>query len=86
MSKPLSKKQRQLQDDMVIHVANTVKLASLLVLRNQGWGATRLIRFSEQFDELLVDINENRLTFSDLAITLEEELGVSSKEFLVYSR
>ncbi len=86
MAKPLSKKQRQLQDDIAIHAANTVKMAALLVLRNQGWGVTRLTRFSEKFDELLVDVNEGRLTFSDISITLEEEIGVSSKDFLIYSR
>lgn len=86
MTKPLSRKQRQLQDDASIYVANTVKLTSLLILRNQGWGITRLTRFSEKFDELLVDVNEERLTFSDIAIALEEELSLKHKAFLIKAR
>lgn len=86
MSKPLSKKQRQLQDDMVLFAINTVKFTALLVLRNQGWGATRLTRFSDKMDELLTDINSERLTFSDIMLTLEEETGLSHKEFLLKTK
>ena len=83
MSKPLSRKQRQLQDDMAIYATNVVKFVSLLILRNQGWGAARLTRFSKKFDEMVLDINEERLTFSDLAITIQEETGINTKDFII---
>lgn len=86
MTKHLSKKQRQLQDGMVFHAANIVKFASLLILRNQGWGETRLTRFSEKFDELLIDVNSDRLTFSDIMLTLEQETGLNHQDFLIKSR
>lgn len=84
MSKPLSKKQRQLQDEMTMHAANMVKFAALLVLRNQGWGAKRLTLFSDKFNEILMDINADRLTFSDLLTAIGDETGLNPKDFIVF--
>lgn len=86
----MAKKQRQRQDEKrnkdIIYAVNTVKFTSLLALRNQGWGATRLNRFSEKFDEIFVDINAGLLSFTDIMLTLKEELGIEPSQFVVDTR
>jgi hypothetical protein len=83
MAKPLSRSQRQLQDDLSIYIANVIKFASFMVLRDMGWGKKRLNRFSARLDEILKDVNAGRLNFSDMLTTIEEETGMRGKHFLL---
>ena len=82
---PGSKRPKVSQDqkDMAYQAVHAVKFAALLVLRNQGWGATRLVRFNERLDALLNDISKNLLSFPDIIKTLEEETGINHKDFVM---
>lgn len=92
MSKPTTKQkaQRQRQDEKrkkdIIYAVNIVKFTSILALRNQGWGPTRLARFSEKFDTIFTDINSGLLTFSDIMITVQQETGIDPKEFVIEAK
>ena len=79
MTKPLSRRQRQLQDEQTLHAVNAVKFVSMLVLRNQGWGDTRIRRFSNQFNEIIEDISHERLSLTDVADTLYDETGLDMR-------
>jgi hypothetical protein len=83
MTKPLSRRQRQLQDEQTLHAVNAVKFVSMLVLRNQGWGDVRIRRFSQQFNELIEDISHERLSLTDVADTLHDEVGLDMKTLSV---
>lgn len=76
MSKVLSRRQRQLQDAQTMHAVNAVKMVSLLVLRNQGWGESRLRRFSEGFNDVVADISHEHLSLTDIADTIYDETGI----------
>lgn len=67
----------------VMNSINTVKMVSLLVLRNQGWGRTRISRFSENFNDLLMDVAQGHLSFVDIVETLEEETGLKHDELSI---
>lgn len=81
--KPLSRSQRQLQDQQTIHAVNAVKMVTILALRNQGWGESRLRRFSEQFNTIVSDVSHERLTLTDIADTIYDETGLSMKDLRV---
>lgn len=83
MAKPLSRSQRQLQDQQTIHAVNAVKFVAMLVLRNQGWGDTRIRRFSNQFNDIIEDISHERLSLTDVADTLYDEIGLDMKTLSV---
>jgi hypothetical protein len=83
MAKPLSRSQRQLQDQQTIHAINAVKYVALLTLRNQGWGDVRLRRFSEQFNDIIADVSNEYLTLTDIADTIHDETGLTMKELAV---
>lgn len=83
MAKVLSRRQRQLQDEQTIHAVNAVKFVSMLVLRNQGWGDTRIRRFSNQFNEIIEDISHERLSLTDVADALFDEVGLGMKDLRV---
>ena len=82
-TKPLSRTQRQLRDESVKHSVNAVKNISMLVLRNQGWGESRLRRFSSQFNEIVEDVSQDHLTLTDIADTLFDETGLSMKDLRI---
>lgn len=77
-------KQKQVEEmEKVIKSINAVKMVSLLVLRDEGWGETRLRRFGTKFNTLMADISENRLSLSDIPKVLEEETGLNIDEMLL---
>lgn len=83
MAKILSRRQRQLQDEQTLHAVNAVKFVSMLVLRNQGWGESRIRRFSNQFNDIIEDISNEYLSLTDVADALYDETGLGMKELSV---
>jgi hypothetical protein len=81
--KPLSRTKRQLQDEETRHAVNAVKNIAMLVLRNQGWGESRLRRFSNQFNDIVEDVSHEHLTLTDIADTLFDETGLSMQDLRV---
>jgi len=72
-----------LKYQQIINSLNAVKMASLLVLRNEGWGEKRLRRFSENFNDVLQDVSSGWLSLSDIWTILEEETGLTLEELKV---
>lgn len=60
-----------------LHAINAVKMVSLLVLRNEGWGKTRLQKFSNRFNTLLEDVSNGHLSLEDILETIKEETGIT---------
>jgi hypothetical protein len=58
-------------------------MVSLLALRNQGWGESRLRRFSQAFNDIVEDVSNGHLTLTDIADTVYDETGLSMKELRV---
>lgn len=89
MAKPISKQKRQKErqdekrDRDIIYTVNIVKFTSILALRNQGWGKKRLNRFSKKFDDIFVDLNDKRLSFSDIMLTIQQETGIEPRDFVI---
>ena len=67
----------------VMNTLNAVKMASLLVLRDQGWGKVRIQRFSERFNEVLLNVSQGWLSLSDISDMLEDEIGLGLDELKV---
>lgn len=88
VSRKFSKKRRKREEkvaeiETAMNFVNAVKMASMLVLRNEGWGHTRLLRFSTKFDEVLSDVSAKRLSLSDIPGVLEEETGLKIEEIVL---
>lgn len=83
MAKPLSRSQRQLQDQQTLHAVNAVKMISILALRNAGYGEKRLKKFSEDFNTIVADVSHEHLSLSDIAECIQNETGISLKELRV---
>lgn len=79
-SKPLSRTQRQLQDERTLHAVNACKMVSVLTLRNQGWGETRIRRFNEQFNDILRKISNEDLSLSGICDTIYDETGLTQQD------
>lgn len=62
---------------------NASKMIAILVLRNQGWGESRLRRFSEQFNDQVDSINRKYMSLSDIGDTIFDETGLSMKDLRV---
>lgn len=77
------KKEKEIEDNRTMHAIMAVKMASLLVLRNEGWGDVRLARFSEKFNTLVEDVSNGWLTLQDIADTIYDEVGLSTKDLSI---
>lgn len=73
----------QLEYTQIMNTINAVKMASLLILRNQGWGETRILRFSDKFNEVLLDVSGGKLSLRDISEVLEEETGLTFDQLKV---
>lgn len=76
-------KKKKQNTEHTLRVINAVKYAALLTLRNQGWNKVRLTRFSEQFNEILSDVSNGRISLSDVADTIYDETGLSLMDMRV---
>lgn len=78
-SKQKIKAQQEYVKDMnrTLNSLEAVKMLSLYVLRNQGWGRDRLKRFNDKWNEYAVDIANGYFSLSDIAKVLEDECGLT---------
>lgn len=81
IGKKMREREQQLEQmENTMKAINASKMVAMLVLRNHGWGGTRLKRFSENFDEIMMDISAGRLSTGDIPAVLEEETGLKRYE------
>lgn len=76
------KRKRAKKDQKTRNSLIAVKMISLLVLRNRGFGAKRLTDFNNEFNEILGDVSDGRLSLSDIFVTLEEETGLNYEDLV----
>ena len=73
VKKKVDKKDRE----RTVHALQAMKVISMLVLRNQGYGKKRMTRFNDHFNEILEDVMAGRISLQDIADTIYDETGVS---------
>lgn len=64
------------ENQRTLHSIEAVKMVTLLVLRNQGWGHKRLKKFNEEWNTIIVDVSNGWLSLSDIADTIYDEVGL----------
>lgn len=74
------KKKQQRKDATTINSLAATKMISMLVLRNRGFGHSRLKKFSDEFNVILKDVSDGWLSLSDIFVTLEEETGLDLED------
>lgn len=76
--KPSKKQRKEYEDTMrTLQALDAVKMLAFYVLRNQGWGAKRLSRFNDKWNEYAHDISNGLFSLSDIAGVLEDECGLT---------
>ena len=65
------KKKRAKKDQKTMQSLTAVKMISLLVLRNRGFGAKRLADFNNEFNKILSDLSDGYLSLNDIFVTLK---------------
>ena len=78
-----SKNKKAVDAKNTLHAVEAVKMVTLLTLRNQGWGRKKLLRFNEEWNEILVNVSNGWLTLEDIADTIFDETGVSLPDLRV---
>lgn len=74
------KKQKKEELKKTVHHVRAVKMASLLALRNRGWGNKRLKAFNDDFNTIIADVSKGHLSLVDIIAVLEEETGLTMEE------
>ena len=69
----------------MLNTIEAVKMLALYVLRNQGWGTVRLQKFTDKFNEYMVDVSNGLFSLSDIATVIEEETGLTLEDLKVKS-
>lgn len=64
------------ESERTMHAIQAVQMVSFLTLRNQGWGEKRLLKFSDEFNEILADVSSGHLSLTDIADTIYDETGL----------
>lgn len=80
-----SKKARKETEDTIrtLQALDAVKMLSLYVLRNNGWGKKRIAEFNDKWNEYAIDVSQGLFSLSDIAETLEKELGLSPHDLRI---
>lgn len=76
------KKKRAKKDHKTMQSLTAVKMISLLVLRNRGYGAKRLTDFNNEFNKILSDLSDGYLSLTDIFVTLQEETGLNDEDLV----
>lgn len=74
---------RQAQIAHTMNVCEAVKMITFYVLRNQGWGAVRLKRFSDKWNQYLMDVAEGRFSLTDISEVLTLETGLTVEDLMI---
>lgn len=79
---PMSPARKQTKEDLVktVNMVRAVKMASLLALRNRGWGNKRLKEFNDEFNTIIADVSKGYLSLVDIVAVLEKETGLKMDE------
>ena len=74
------KKKRRRKDEITLNSLAATKMISMLALRNRGFGHSRLKEFSDDFNEVLIDVNNGLLSLSDILQVLKDETNLNPED------
>ena len=74
------KKKRRRNDEITLNSLVATKMISKLVLRNRGFGHSRLKEFSDDFNEILQDVSDGRLSLTDILQVLKDETDLDLED------
>ena len=74
------KKKRRRNDEITLNSLVATKMISMLVLRNRGFGHSRLKEFSDDFNEILQDVSDGRLSLTDILQVLKDETDLDLED------
>ena len=68
---------RRRKDETTLNSLAATKMISMLALRNRGFGHSRLKDFSDDFNVILKDVSDGRLSLSDILDVLKDETDLN---------
>lgn len=74
------KKKQRRKDEITINSLAATKMISMLALRNKGFGHSRLKEFSDDFNVILQDISDGRLSLNDILEVLKDETSLDLED------
>ena len=74
------KNKRRRNDEITLNSLAATKMISMLVLRNRGFGHSRLKEFSDDFNEILIDVNNGLLSLGDILQVLKDETDLNPED------
>ncbi len=83
MQERSNKRINSVEYEHIMATFNVAKLASMLSLRDKGYGKKRLMEFSDKFNMILTDISAANLATLDIVKVLEDETGISLEDIKV---
>lgn len=77
--KKFKMKQRR-RDETTLNSLAATKMISMLALRNKGFGHSRLKEFSDDFNVILQDVSDDRLSLTDILEVLKDETDLDLED------
>ena len=71
---------RRRKDEITLNSLAATKMISMLALRNRGFGHSRLKEFSDDFNEILIDVSDGRLSLTDILDVLKDETDLNMED------
>lgn len=71
---------RRRKDETTLNSLAATKMISMLALRNRGFGHSRLKDFSDDFNEILKDVSDGRLSLNDILEVLKDETDLDMED------
>ena len=77
--KKFKMKQRR-KDETTLNSLAATKMIAMLALRNKGFGHSRLKEFSDEFNVVLQDVSDGRLSLTDILEVLKDETALDLED------
>ena len=77
--KKFKMKQRR-RDETTLNSLAATKMIAMLALRNKGYGHSRLKEFSDDFNVILQDVSDGRLSLTDILEVLKDETDLDIED------
>lgn len=71
---------RRRKDETTLNSLAATKMISMLALRNRGFGHSRLKEFSDDFNVILQDVSDDRLSLTDILDVLKDETDLNMED------
>ena len=68
------------KDEITLNSLAATKMIAMLALRNKGFGHSRLKEFSDDFNIILQDVSDGRLSLTDILEVLKDETDLNLED------